>query len=105
MLINYLPSYQFWTILASTTKSTFRESSRGFSISSTNRLSAASECSVGPSMIISSCIYNTISHPSSLSRGSIYTLIIAALTMSAALPWMGVLIATRSPCCLFARSL
>mmetsp|Transcript_29160 Transcript_29160/g.72050 ORF Transcript_29160/g.72050 Transcript_29160/m.72050 type:complete len:240 (-) Transcript_29160:2041-2760(-) len=60
---------------------------------------ASSLCSSGPSRITSSWICISRLYPSSFSRGHLAICSMASMAMSAAPPWMGVLMEARSACC------
>lgn len=93
--INHLHSYQLLPILASTSKATKRSLWKGCYISCRINYNAYFADYYGPSRMSSSwiCISRFQSSSFSLSLREIFT--IAAMTMSAAPPWIGVLIALR----------
>lgn len=73
-------------------------SSNGFSIKNFTLSNASFDVSSGPSNINSSCIYNINFQPFFLKNSSFHTFIIAAITKSAAPPYIGEFMAALKPC-------
>ena len=95
--LDHLASYQFLPIFASTYRLIFNLWWRGFYINFTTCFIACFAVEVGPSKITSSWTWSNNFHPNSLSFLSFQILTIAPITQSAAPPYIGVLIAARSP--------
>lgn len=94
-VINHLHSYQLLPILASTSKATNRSFSKGCYILCLTISNAYFADYSGPSNINSSWICISSFHPNYFNLSFLAILIIAAITISAAPPWIGVLIDLR----------
>ena len=90
-------SYQVMPSFASISSSTFSGSGNGWLILYFTIDNASSDVSYGPSKINSSWICKRSFHPNSFNSLFLWMFTIAAMTMSAAPPWIGVLIALLNP--------
>src|SRR5690606_13051673 len=91
----YFVSYQLDPVLTSATSGT--SSLTAFSMHSLSIFSTSSFSSTLVSTISSSCTWSISADIILRARSSLYTLTIAILMISAAVPWIGMFMATRSP--------
>lgn len=94
--MHHFAAAQLSTILASTYRATSSSRSNGCSISCLTIYSAYTALSYGPYKISSSWICRINFQPRSVSLWFLEMLTMAAMTMSAAPPWIGVFIARLS---------